>query len=143
MDENGQDILTEKSMGTKSSEKKNYTIKVTVKHTHGSKSTIKDDILKCDSCEYRCKKHITLIKQMNLKHGNHICNICILRCQNTKELKKRFDEGHSDAVNDSEKTNTNKKVEQDKCISMKEDISRCSKCGYILNTKDTTKDQGH
>ena len=67
--------MTEKPMDTKSSEKEIDNIDINAKQTEGSKSDIKDDLLSCDNCEYKCKKHVTLMKHMNSKHDNHICNI--------------------------------------------------------------------
>ena len=80
------------------------------------------------------------MKHMNSKHDNNICNICSLRYNKTKDLKKHVDEDHSDAVND--KSNTNKKIEQKKYRGVNENNSRCSECGYILYAEDTIEEQG-
>ena len=36
-------------------------------------SKIKKDKVKCEECEYKCKKESTLRKQMNTKHGDKEC----------------------------------------------------------------------
>ena len=94
----------------------------------------------CNNCEYKCKKHETLIKHMNSKNDNHKCNMCSMRYDNTNDLKKYVDKDHSDAVND--KSNTNKKIKPQKYREVKEHNSRCSQCGYILYTEDTNEEQG-
>ena len=111
-----------------------------MKQAQQSLPDIKDDLLKCSNCEYKCKKHVTLMKHLNSKHDIHICDICSLRYNNTKDLKKHFDKDHSDDLNDNDKYKGNKEVEQEKGICIMEDDTRCSKCGYILYTENTTEE---
>ena len=35
-----------------------------------------NDDLKCEMCEYSCKKRNMLIKHINTKHNDHKCTVC-------------------------------------------------------------------
>ena len=59
---------------TKSAKKEIDNIDINAKKTEGSKSDIKDDLLMCNNCEYKFKKHVSLMKHMTSKHDCHICN---------------------------------------------------------------------
>ena len=98
--------------------------------------------MKCNRCEYRCKKDVKLRKHINTNHDNNTCTKCHLRFDNISELQKHNSEDHCIAVKDKVETKTDKRDEQDKDESIKKYDDRCNKCGYILFTEDTYEKNG-
>ena len=57
---------------------------------------VKDiDELKCDMCNYRCKKKNILVKHMNTKHNDKKCNICNKDFPNSMEALMHTAKDHS------------------------------------------------
>ena len=105
------------------------------KKTEGSKSEARYNLLKCTKCEYQCKKDTTLRKHINTKHDDNIGNKRHLQFDKTKELQNHISEKHGETVKDTVEKETMEKVEQANFYD-----SRCSKCGYILFSKENNED---
>ena len=118
---------------------KSNTVEGNVKQNQGRKYGIKDDLLKCDACEYKCKKDETLRKNINTKHEDHLCSNCQLRFDNINDLQKHVAKDHSNSLKDRNETQTYKNIEQDICMIIKDDNSRCSRCGYFYSLKTSMK----
>ena len=118
---------------------KSNTVEGNVKQNQGRKSGIKDDILKCDACEYKCKKDETLIKHKNTKHESNTCHKGNLKCDNAKHVHKNVADDQSDDSTYIDKCKTSKGIEHEKLRNLKEGRLRCFKCGYFLFTEDNTE----
>jgi hypothetical protein len=99
-----------------------------------SKSEGKDSLMKCNKCEYKCKKSETLKKHMNTKNKDYICTICHFRFVLATDLQKHVIEDHS--------VKNNSEYEKSKTVEPGPGLfdARCSKCGYILFTEESTEE---
>ena len=55
------------------------TVNANPKQKEGNKSEFKINLLKCNKCEYSCKKDVRMNKHINTKYDNNTCTKCHLR----------------------------------------------------------------
>ena len=67
--------------------------------------------LKCDICNYSCKKKSVMKKHMEMKHSDHKCNICREGFSTVTELLQHMADKHS------------KKTVHFECVKAKDDIN--------------------
>ena len=58
------------------------------------KMVLKDKDFKCDHCDYKCKKHSTLMNHKHLKHTVHTCKICSEEFKTPMELVSHVAKDH-------------------------------------------------
>ena len=58
-------------------------------------SESKKELFKCEKCEYKCKKQVTLKKHMHTKHEAQHCKVCSQMFVSTTDLLQHIVKEHS------------------------------------------------
>ena len=92
---------------------------------------VKDDLLKCDQCGYKCKKSLSLRKHINTKHEAHKCEdfpVCFYKAMDLQQHNVEDRTISVGVYNKEKESKEDKKDKQYFCKRIKGDEQRCLQC---------------